>query len=131
MPDDPHYSVPYYVVLESNIVIARDVAEALKEQAPGAIVVAADSIGAALDQVGTLPRVTAAFIAAPAQRLLASGLGAAIEARGGRIVLCGTDALEDGVAAPGWRRLPRPFTSAMVQAAARENGVARAHCMCA
>lgn len=122
---------PCFFVLERNMVIAQDVVEALREHAPNAIVVSAESIGAAIRQVGPLNRVTAAFVAAPAERVISSGLGAEIEARGGQVVLCGTDAPENGVQARAWLHMQRPFTSEMVQQVARDAAMRHVRCACA
>lgn len=122
---------PCFLVLERNMVIAQDVVEALREHAPRAIVVSADSIVSAIRDISSLNHLTVAFVAAPAGAVQASGLGAAIEARGGQVVLCGTEVPEEGVELNGWRHLPRPFTSEMIQQAAREAALAGGFRACA
>lgn len=120
MSDSSMSQSPCFFVLEHNLFIARDVVEALSDQDPRPLVFSAGTLQSALVQIRRMPCVTAAFLASPLEEVRRSGLGAEIESRGGRVVLCGTQPQDERSQSRGWMYLPRPFTTDMIQAIARQ-----------
>lgn len=101
--------------------------EALSDESPQARIVSARSLDEAVTWSEDLPCITAAFLATPAEEIEVTGLGTRIEARGGRVILF-DGASHGGGPSPRWQSIPRPFTSDIIQAAAREAWLQRLPC---
>jgi hypothetical protein len=110
---------PCFLILERNLVVARDVMEALNDQDPQARIVVVRSLDEALRCTESLGSLTAAFLATPLEQVRDSGLGARVKALGGRVVLFDGRPSEVAAADPGWLTISRPFTGEVIQSAAR------------
>ena len=100
-----------YLVVEADVLIARDLYEILTERDDGAEVHLARGGAEAAAIAGALPRLSAAFVGLPGSEVAASGLADAVWARGGALVTL------DGAArairfgpGPGRVTVPRPYT---------------------
>lgn len=112
-----------FLIIEDNLIIAEDVAEAIREVAPQAEIHVWTRQAATADAVLALPRICAAFVSLSTQDIAASGLDAAIAENGGTLVVL-NDADPAGVR-PGWWFVPRPFSTANLHEVLRVLGLVR------
>lgn len=104
-----------YLIIEDSPLVAADIAEAIRVLVPDARVVElrTDVAMAGEDAVATSTQTVAlatAFISMRVADLVHSGLGTAIVARGGRVVVLADDSEEAADAAMhGWSAVLRPF----------------------
>lgn len=102
-----------YLLLVENPIVAIDIAETIREHRPGAAILVAEDLAEAARLIADHGPVEMAVFECSPPELAVSGLGRAIEAGGGRVVLIGDRAEEsppeEGVS--GWRLLLRPFVS--------------------
>lgn len=114
-----------YVVVIRDPIVAQDVAGAIAHLDPSArILVAAMNPHEAVGLLGDVTAVAVAVLEADPRTLRATTFGAALEARGARIILIG-DAAEEAGEAGDYRVLMRPFGNEALLAVLR---LARARC---
>lgn len=99
--------VPAYLVLLDDVLVAMDIAETIREIAPGASVHVFADEAEAIAALEGLRVLTQAFVAADPAGFDGSDLAKGITLRGGAVVLLG-DAAEEAGATP-WPVLQRPF----------------------
>lgn len=100
-----------FLVVVPVALIAEDLAQALREAAPGARVLQAATAAEALALLHHAQRLDAAFIELPGAAVSGSGLLARVRALNGHVVLLRDDKLPD--AAP-WHLLDMPFSDEAV-----------------
>ena len=99
-----------YLVVLSQGVVALDIAMTIEEFDPTAPVVAADSCENAVPALDGVDRIAVAFVDKGPHAFADSVLARKVAERGGRVVLLGDDAEENG-AALGFAVLERPFST--------------------
>lgn len=104
-----------FLVLESNPLVAEDLAEALRTGSGGGVVAITTSIEEAADLLSKTKVLTAAFLRAPLDALKESGLPQRIVELGAQPVVFDDTGLCEGV--QGWIMLPTPFTNDMIEQA--------------
>ncbi|MFV2053484.1 hypothetical protein [Aliiroseovarius sp. YM-037] len=104
-----------FLVLESNPLVAEDLAEALRTGCEGCVVAVAASIEEATDLLAKTKDLTAAFLRAPFDALKDSGLPQRITELGAQLVVFDDTGLCEDV--QGWIMLPTPFTNDMIEQA--------------
>lgn len=102
-----------YLIALRHVLVAEDIAQAIREHEPRARVVRAASAEEAAWAVEGVARLRVAFVAADPEGFEASALARAVAARGGRVVLMGEAAEAKGPAL-GFAVLRRPFDSGAV-----------------
>ena len=104
-----------FLVLESNPLVAEDLAEALRTGSDGCVVAIATSIDEAADLLAKTKDLTAAFLRAPLDALKEAGLPQRVADLGAQLVVFDDTGLCHDV--QGWILLPTPFTNEMIEQA--------------
>lgn len=113
-----------FLVVEPDPTVARDLEESLRALDPGATVRLAVAGAQAREALGQLDRLTAAFLRLPHEELRSAEIPAAVEARGGRVVVL--DVRPAGTVegrGPGWVYTGRPFGEGAVSRALGQLGL--------
>lgn len=107
--------LPVYLVLEGDLLIATDIADALNAHGPCRVlhVTSAEEIAAAIEAE---PALAAAFLEMRLAQLQDIGLAETLHARGARMILTAGEADMDAVLDLGWFMLLRPFSDEMIRA---------------
>ncbi|MCA0920449.1 hypothetical protein [Pseudooceanicola nanhaiensis] len=110
----PVRATPVFLVLETDALIATDIADALSAQGPCRVVMVKKpaEIPVVLDGIA---HVTAALLEMRYGEFLDSGLPELLGERGARIVLTAGELDRDKIADKGWFLLIRPFTDIMIR----------------
>ncbi len=114
-----------FVVIEDNVIIAEDIAEAIREYAASAVVHVWKRTEAQLDRLTELPGLCAAFVSMTAAEFARTGLHQMITARGGAIVVLDSDDPAAIAEASGWIYLEHPFTTGQIHWALKSVGIAK------
>jgi hypothetical protein len=99
-----------YLIVLRHVLVAEDIADALRERDPDAMVLRARTAPDALELLGAVGRLRAAVLAVAPRDYLGSALSRAVAERGGRPILMGEAAEAEGEML-GFCVLARPFTS--------------------
>ncbi len=99
-----------YLIVSSQGFVALDIAMTIEEFDPAAPVVAAVSTEDAVPALDAIDRVAVAFVDERPQAYAGSVFAQKVAERGGRVVLLGSAAEEEG-AALGFAVLERPFST--------------------
>jgi hypothetical protein len=99
-----------YLIVMQQVLVAQDIALTISDHDPGANVIIASTHAEAEAALVTVADLVLAFVADAPWQFMASSLGQAIMARGGRVVLLGEAAEEAGPTAQ-WGVLDQPFTT--------------------
>jgi hypothetical protein len=101
-----------FLVIEDDFLVAQDIFESIRQFRPGAKVVTLSPREAREGVARGDRAIAVAFASMPVADLVDSGLGAAIAARGAKIVVLCDDAADAAeAAAMGWAAVLRPFAS--------------------
>ncbi len=111
-----------YLVVERDVVVATDLAEAILMSDPAAEVHLALGVAEAEALLDVLPPVGAAVVNASIAELRKTAFAARVERGGGRVVVLSGTETEDDKARSGWRFVRRPFSTDVVLAALTEAG---------
>lgn len=96
-------------------IVAEDLAEVIRERVgPDAAEIFLDP-APALERMTQLPGRLVVFAAIRAQAMARTGFDRAVADRGAQLVLVGTSLAPEEAATRGWRLLPEPFSSEMVE----------------
>ena len=99
-----------YLIVVQEVVVAQDLAQTISDHQPGAHIIMAASLNAAIEALIDVPRVEIAFVAADPQAYLESQFAKVLAARGAQVVLMGVWG-EVRRSAQIWNLLPFPFTT--------------------
>ena len=107
--------LPVYLVLEGDLLIATDIADALNAHGPCRVlhVTSPEEIAATIEAE---PALAAAFLEMRLAQLQDIGLAETLHARGARMILTAGEADMDAVLDLGWFMLLRPFSDEMIRA---------------
>lgn len=105
-----------YLVMEAALIVAEDLALAIRDFDPAANVLLAPSPPAALEEIASAGQVWRAFVHADPAGFGATELGLALERRGARVVFIGDAAERSG----RMDVLQRPFGSETVEVCLRQ-----------
>lgn len=97
-----------YLIVLRHVLVAQDIAMTIAEFDPAARIVTAASGAEAMSLLAGVGRLAMAFVGAGPGAYRASPLAQAVRERGGRVVLMGDEAEEEGEA-EGFAVLARPF----------------------
>lgn len=114
----PGQTVPVYLVLERNSLIAEDIAGSLRAAGPCDVIHVESSVEIA-SSLATHPRIEAAFLEMTYGQVVEAGLDKALLSNGAQIVLTVGEDDEANVQSLGWNMLIRPFTDDMIRHAIR------------
>lgn len=105
-----------FLVVEPDLLIARDLRETLEGLDPGASVVVATSAEEARAALEGLDRITAGLLSLPREALRSGEIPRAVEGRGGRVVvLDAASPPEAGIEDQGrWIHTGRPFATGAI-----------------
>lgn len=104
-----------YLIVLRHVLVAQDIALTIAEFDPGARVVTAASVAEAMSLLPSVERLVMAFVGRGPDAYRASPLAQAVKDRGGRVVLMGEEAEEEGEA-QGFAVLARPFGTGNIMA---------------
>lgn len=101
---------PVYLVLEPDVIVAADLAEAVAARDPAAEVHVVYDVAGAQRELDLLPPLRAAVLNASVDELRSGGLASRIDEMGAAIVVLHAEEAEDA-AGDGWSFVRRPFSS--------------------
>ena len=109
-----------FLIVERDPLICQDLAEMLTQAHDDVGIITCHSLEEAESKLDGVERLRVAFLSSSIARISKTKLPMRVAEIGGRIIVInGTEAAEEK-AATDWIFVPRPFTTAMIEAALRE-----------
>lgn len=109
-----------YLVVLDDYLIAQDLAESIACYDDAAQVVVRHVVDDAVAALEAVEGLAVAFVGVDPKQFAGSALARMIDSRGGKVVLMG-DAAEDDGETGGWAVLHRPFSQGLVQSLLTRN----------
>ena len=113
--DSTRQTLPNYLVMESNVLIAADICGALQAFGPCRVIKIRD-VSELVGMVDSDEPVTAAFLEMRFEQAMNMGLTETYLLRGAKIILTVGESDEPAAREHGWDMLVRPFTEDMIHA---------------
>jgi hypothetical protein len=117
MPKTSKDATATYVVMSQDYVVLTDLCDTILEFDPAAHLLHATTLASAIAFISSSERIAVAILEAGPGRISQTGLDTMVRAKGGRLVLLGSDAEEEdeaGAPPTRWTVLTRPFSAEAV-----------------
>lgn len=116
-----------FLVVEPDLLIARDLDESLRAGVPGAEVCHARGADEASEALDGIDHLAAAFLRLPREALDEGSIPREVEARGGRVVILDAPAAAPPATDDDWLYVGRPFGADAIPSVLRRLGMSGGH----